>query len=719
MSQIAPGLRRKPESFTLRLAGSGLLAWLTVVLLVALIYARPTFANPIQTPHVQAHLVSEFAAAQPEQPFWVALRLTIRDGWHTYWRNPGDSGLATTIDWTLPEGFTASAIHWPYPERIPVGPLMNFGYHGEVWLLVQIQPPATLAEAEPVTLQAHAQWLVCEEDCIPEEGVLRLTLPVSAESAPLDPRWSEGFVATRRALPQPNPWPASFHVTADALTLELDAGPSAGNIAELTFFPAEDGIVDHAAPQTVQRDGSILRLTAARGGASALPEPLPGVFVLQERLDDGEPVVHAFTLAASHAEPAPPLAYPVLAQSLLLALLGGVLLNLMPCVFPVLSLKALGLARHAHESPGAVRAHGLAYTAGVLVCFALVAGVLIALRAAGEQIGWGFQLQSPMFVALLAYFMFALALSLSGVFEIGGRLMGVGGHWADRPGYSGSFATGALAVVVATPCTAPFMGAALGFALTQPWSISLTVFLALGLGLALPYLLLSFSPALLRFLPRPGPWLERGKQLLAFPLYATAAWLVWVLSQQAGPDGVAAALAGMILIAFAIWLAQTVRAAGRGWRLTGRVGAAVALVLALGLTRLPATGPEAGYVASQPSSAVAWEPFSPARLAELQAAGQPVFVNFTAAWCITCLVNERVALSSARVALELADREVVALKADWTHRDPVITSALATFGRGGVPLYLLYAPEATEPVILPQILTEALLLQTLENLPTL
>ena len=716
MPIIALGLRGKSETVTPGSTGFRPLSWLAVILLSGLLHAFPTFANPVQTPHVQAHLVSEVAAAQPGQPFWVALRLTMRDGWHTYWRNPGDSGLATTIDWTLPEGFTASEIHWPYPERIPVGPLMNYGYHGEVWLLTQIQPPPTLAEVEPLTLQAHARWLVCEEDCIPEEAVLRLTLPVGAESAPLDPRWSEGFAATRRALPQPNPWPTFFQATADALTLELNAGPSTGNIAELTFFPAEDGIIDHAAPQTIQRDGSTVRLTVARGAAPELPEPLAGVFVLQERLDDGKPVVHAFTLAASHAEPATPLAYPVLAQSLLLALLGGMLLNLMPCVFPVLSLKALGLARHAHESPGAVRAHGLAYTAGVLVCFALVAGILIALRAAGEQIGWGFQLQSPMFVALLAYFMFALALSLSGVFEIGGRLMGIGGNWADRPGYSGSFATGALAVVVATPCTAPFMGAALGFALTQPWLVSLTVFLALGLGLALPYLLLSFSPALLRFLPRPGPWLERGKQLLAFPLYATAAWLVWVLSRQAGPDGVAAALAGMILIAFAIWLARTVRAAGRGWRLTGRAGAAVALLLALGLTRLPNADFEPAQAATSPSSAVAWEPFSPARLEELQAAGRPVFVNFTAAWCITCLVNERVALSSARVALEMADREVVALKADWTHRDPVITATLAAFGRGGVPLYLLYSSQATEPVILPQILTEALVLQNLQTL---
>lgn len=716
MPEIALGLRRKPESFTLRLAGSGLLAWLTVVLLVALAYARPTFANPVQTPHVQAHLVSEFAAAQPGQPFWVALRLNMRDGWHTYWRNPGDSGLATTIDWTLPEGFTASAIHWPYPERIPVGPLMNFGYHGEVWLLVQIQPPATLVEAEPVTLQAHAQWLVCEEDCIPEEGVLRLTLPVSAESAPLDPRWSEGFAATRRALPQPNPWPASFHVTADALTLELDAGPSTGNIAELTFFPAEDGIIDHAAPQAVQRDGSTVRLTAARGAASALPEPLTGVFVLQERLDDGEPVVHAFTLAASLAEPAPTLAYPVLAQSLLLALLGGVLLNLMPCVFPVLSLKALGLARHAHESPGAVRAHGLAYTAGVLVCFALVAGALIALRAAGEQIGWGFQLQSPGIVALLAYLFFLIGLNLMGYFEVGGSLMSTGEGLASRGGLSGSFFTGVLATVVAAPCTAPFMASAIGFALTQSWLASLLVFAALGAGMAAPYLLLCYWPGLLQRLPRPGPWMARLKEALAFPMFASLIWLLWVVSQQAGSTGVLVVMSGMLALGFALWLLRVTSRPG-----ARRTAIVIGVLLAAGALYLPFTlqtiriGEQAVADSAKRGAGPMWEPYSEARLAELRE-DHPVFVNFTAAWCITCKVNEAVALDRAAVRQAFEGKNVRYLKGDWTNEDPVITVALARYQRNGVPLYLLYRPGADRAEVLPQILTESVVLDAIEGL---
>lgn len=692
------------------------LAWLVFLLLAALIFSGPTAANPVTIPNVRAQLIGEVAAIQAGQPFWVGLRLKIREGWHIYWRNPGDSGLATTLAWTLPAGFTAGEIHWPYPERIPVGPLMNFGYHGEVLLPVQIQPPKSPPDRETLALQARADWLVCQEDCIPEGADLRLTLPVNSDPVPMDTRWTGLFAATRRLLPLPAPWPVSFSGDERTLTLNLASGPATGRIAAVEFFPLQDGVIEHAAPQVLSQGEQDLRLTVARGTDPDPAEPLAGVIVLRERRDDGDPTTHAFTVEAPRAAPpSPAAAGPGLLQALLLALLGGLLLNLMPCVFPVLSLKAMNLARHAHEAPGAVRAHGLAYAAGVLTCFTLLALALIALRAAGQQIGWGFQLQSPAFVTLLAYLLFVLGLSLSGAFTFGGSLMGIGSAWADRPGHAGSFATGVLAVVVATPCTAPFMGAALGFALTQNWLVSLTVFQALGMGLALPYLALSFSPGLLRLLPKPGPWLERGKQLMAFPLYATAAWLVWVLGRQVGPDGVAAALTGMILLAFAFWLAQATRPAGPRWRLAGRLGSVLALALALGLTRWLGGG-DATPAARSDSSALVWESFSPARLAELQAAGRPVFVNFTAAWCITCLVNERVALNSVRVAAELAARGVTVLKADWTHRDPAITRTLASFGRGGVPLYVLYPPQPAQPVILPQLLTESLMLQTLQTL---
>lgn len=691
------------------------------VLLIPLLLSGPVRANPVTTAHAQVELISETTAIQAGQPFWLAFRLTAQPGWHTYWRNPGDSGLATRLTWTLPPGFSAGEIQWPYPERVAVGPLMNFGYHGAVALLTQIQPPPTLAAGQALSVRVRGDWLICQEDCIPEEAVLELSLPVSAEPAPPDPRWSVLFAATRRLLPVAAPWSAHYRLTPEALALSLDAGPAVERVTAVEFFPFADGVIEHAAPQTLRRAGAELQLSVARGTLQELPPTLAGVVVVREQLEDGAVSASAFTLAAAPAPTSaatPTFSGLQLAQMLILALLGGLLLNLMPCVFPVLSLKALGLAQHAHHAPGAVRAHGLAYVAGVLLCFALIAALLIALRAVGQQLGWGFQLQSPSFITLLAYLLFALGLSLSGVFHLGDRLMGVGSAWADRPGYGGSFATGALAVVVATPCTAPFMGAAVGFALTQPWWVSLSVFEFLGLGLALPYLALSLWPTLLRFLPRPGAWLERAKQLLAFPLYATAAWLVWVLSQQAGPDGVAVVLAGMILIAFAIWLGQSSRDAGQRSQRLGRIGATLALLLALALAWWPSVeNPDASSAsAAAVTSSLPSEPFSAARVAELRAAGQPVLVNFTAAWCITCLVNERVALSSARVAEALRAQNVAYLKGDWTRRDPAITAALAEFGRAGVPLYVLYRPGAAEPTILPQLLTESLLLETLQSL---
>lgn len=688
------------------------------LILVMLISASLAVANPVATANAEAQLISEVSAVQPGRPFWVALRLQMREGWHTYWRNPGDSGLATTIAWTLPAGFQVGEILWPYPERIPAGPLLNYGYHGEVYLLTQLQPLDAVGSIAPLTLQAHANWLICKEDCIPEEAMLTLTLPVSTAFPPVDQRWADAFAKTRQALPKPSPWPVSFTTTPDTLTLNVAvAGLPATRIKDLWFFPWEDGIIEHAASQTAHGGEAGISLTMVRGTLRDKPlASLQGTLVFQEALDGG-PVTHAVAIEAIPTAGAGASSTPSLAKAVLLGFLGGILLNLMPCVFPVLSIKALSFVQQAHQAPREVRWHGLAFTAGVLVCFTMIAGMLIALRAGGAQIGWGFQLQSPVFVTLLAYLLFAMALSLSGVFTLGSTLMGVGGSLATRPGYSGSFATGALATLVATPCTAPFMGTALGFALTQPWLVSLAIFQALGLGMALPYLLLSFSPALRRFLPRPGPWLERFKEMLAFPLYATAAWLVWVLSLQTGSAGVAVALTGMILLAFAAWLVRATAAAGPRWYWAARLGAGAAMVLALVLVRLPAaTGPTVSQAPGLTQQGVAWEPFSKERLAELQAENRPVLVNFTAAWCITCLVNERVALNSPRVAGSLAGKGVAYLKADWTSRDPVITQMLASFGRSGVPLYVLYPSQKAQSVILPQLLTETLLLQAIQEL---
>jgi len=464
-------------------------------------------------------------------------------------------------------------------------------------------------------------------------------------------------------------------------------------------------VIEHAAPQRVRVDAAGLSIEAARGQLpEAVAGPVDGVLVLTERLD-GVSSRQAFSV---RAEPAGAAVW-LLLRALGLALAGGLVLNLMPCVLPVLSVKALALVTHGSST----RAHGWAYTAGVLASFAVVAGTLIALRAAGEQIGWGFQLQSPVFVTMLAYVLFAMGLALSGVYVVGGRLAGVGQGLAERPGCAGSFFTGALAAVAATPCTAPFMGAAVGFAVTQPWASALLVFEALGLGMALPYLALTQAPAWRRFLPRPGAWMRTFEQFLAFPLYASVAWLVWVLSRQAGPNGVAAALAGLVLLALAAWLFGAAGDA-RGMR-RHALRAAVALLVLAAVAVAPLAGSTAPAGAAR--RAAGDEAWSARRVAQLRAEGRPVFVNVTAAWCITCLVNERVALRSAGVADAFARRNVAVLKADWTSRDPAITEVLGTFGRSGVPLYLLYPPAAAgAPTVLPQILSESAVLEALERI---
>ncbi|HYC05971.1 MAG TPA: protein-disulfide reductase DsbD domain-containing protein [Azospirillaceae bacterium] len=688
--------------------------WSALLALLAL--AGPALANPVRTENVEAELSAEPAAVAPGQPFWVALTHRIRPGWHTYWINPGDSGLPTTIEWTLPQGWTAGPIVWPAPERHPVGPLMNFGYHGEVHLLVQVTPAANAPAGGTAPLRAKADWLVCEEICIPESAELALDVPVAASPAVPTAAMAKRFADARAALPTPSPFTASLVPGTDAHRLKVAvSGIEGGALRDAFFYPEQDSLMEAAAPQALTVDAEGLTL-AIKPGFKPPAAPVRGVLELVEEID-GKPVRRSLALeptlgaAGAGTTAAADTAGLPIWQAALLALLGGIVLNLMPCVFPVLSLKALALV---HEDGRTARRDALAYTAGVLASFALIAGVLLALRAGGAQIGWGFQLQSPLFVAVLAHVLFLLGLSLSGVFTVGGGIMGVGQGLASRGGMAGSFFTGVLATLVATPCTAPFMGAAIGFALLQPWPVALGVFLALGLGLALPFLLLAFVPGFRRMLPKPGLWMERMKQVLAFPLYASAAWLVWVLSIQAGPQAVAGVLAGMVILAFAAWLYGITRHSSAGWRHGGATVAVLALAGAVLLARAPeAASPDT----TQAAAGEGWERFSETRLAELTGEGRPVFVNFTAAWCITCLVNERAVLSTGPVKAAFADRNVTYLKGDWTNRDAEISRVLERFGRNGVPLYLVYLPGKAEPLILPQILTEGAVLEALSGLP--
>jgi thiol:disulfide interchange protein DsbD len=682
-------------------------------LLLGLLLTTPALAvesEAVRSPRATATLVTDVAAVAPGQEFQAGLRLRLAPGWHSYWRNAGDAGAAPEIAWTLPEGASAGPFAWPAPERIPYGPLVNFGYKDEVLLPLRIAVPAGLAPGEAFTLTAEASWLVCADVCIPEEGSFRLTLPV-AESPIPSPLTTELFEAAAARLPRALPWTAQAGVSAAAeapgrASLTLAAtGLTSEMVRDAFFFPNAPGLIDNTAPQPLAlRDGTLTL------GLALLPGVAPAVLEGTLLLHDAGGQRAAFEIAAAATGPASSPGGMGLWQAMLLALAGGLVLNLMPCVFPVLAMKAMALARLGGAARGTIRLHAAAYTAGVLVSFAAIGGLLVALRAAGMAAGWGFQFTEPAFVAAMAWLMLAVGLNLSGVFAFGGTV-GAGQAVAGRGGLLGAFATGGLAVLLATPCTAPFMAAALGAAMVMPPAATMAVFLALGLGLALPYALLGLFPGLARALPRPGAWMERLRQALAFPIYGTAAWLVWVLALQVGPDGVLFGLAGAVVLAAGLWGLGLAQRAGAGrWRIAGVTAAGVAVLVALAL--LPRLSASPAIAAAADATA---EPWSAARVEALRAAGRPVFVNATAAWCITCQVNDRVALRAAAVRDAFAARDVAYLKADWTRGDPAIGALLREHGREGVPLYLYWAPGAAAPQVLPQILTEGLVIGALNG----
>ena len=490
--------------------------------------------------HVAVSLVAETRSIVPGQPFHLALRQLIEPGWHTYWSNPGDSGLPTTIDWTLPPDYKAGPIVWPTPGRFTVGPVVDYGYQGDILLPVTIDVPAQLPLGSNVTISAHASWLACSDTCIPEDAPVSLSVPVAA-SAEADPVWADALAMTRAQTPAPNPFATAARAEDDKFILHVATG-DATRLRDVMFFPADANVIDNDAPQSISADSAGLTLTLLRDLSKPAPATLNGILVFRD-LAAAEGVSGAISIstAVQFAVGGGSTALGFLG-ALLLALAGGIVLNLMPCVLPVLAIKVFGLVEHARVSAREVRLQGVAYTAGVLLSFAAIGAVLIAVRSAGAEIGWGFQLQSPLFVAAMIYVLFAVGLNLSGVFTIGERMGGFGLGLATRESYAGSFWTGALATLVATPCTAPFMAAAIGYAITQPWYKSLAIFEAVGLGLALPYAAIAFGPGLRRFLPKPGMWMLRLKQILAFPVYGTAVWLAYVLSIEAGAEVAAADL---------------------------------------------------------------------------------------------------------------------------------------------------------------------------------
>jgi thiol:disulfide interchange protein/DsbC/DsbD-like thiol-disulfide interchange protein len=770
----------------------------SAIALLALAVAPNAVAAPVEQPHILVELLSETETLQPGQDLSVALRLAPQPGWHVYWQNPGETGLPPKLTWSLPEGFAASELQWPHPDRIDTPPYAAFGYKGVAFLPATITTPENLEPGSTVKLTGKANWLVCQtESCVPGRAELELVMQVEGTQPHPDSRWIEQFVEARSRMPLPlDDWKVTaWNTTVDSeprIIVELIAPEGLDpQFQDVDVFPMSKNLLDYVGPHPVTTvpgglrinakpfadlDGPVEHLnavlvadgawdfegkvTAAQisvavqattpAGAAAFTVPTPSVGtdapiaatkpvapvgaptapVASETSVGTTAGMESGTTANANVPITTPL--PVAVQStslpfaLLLAFLGGLILNLMPCVFPVLSLKILGFVQIAHNDASQIRRHGAAFGFGVLVSFWFLAALLLILRAGGLELGWGFQLQSPLFVAAMIFVLFAMALNLLGVFEVGTSLTGVAGRFEGREGYSGSFASGALATVLATPCTAPFMGTALGFALTQPPVASLAVFTSLGVGMAAPYVLLSWFPSTLARLPRPGAWMETFKQAMAFPLLATAVWLIWVFGQQVGNDSVVRLLAALVVMGLAAWMggrrqfARTSKGSGALGRMAVAVTAALALYLGVSAASFPSTiacAADCDLSAIDQAGPRSWIPYSDKRLADLRSSGRPVFVDFTAAWCLSCKVNETVTFSSDEVWSRIGDLNMAMLKADWTNGSPEITRALERFGRQSVPLYVVYPPGAdAQPILLPEIINPSIFLDGLAEL---
>jgi len=705
---------------TTRFVSAALLAAASILLPFGATAQTPA-KSVVTTERVRAELIAHAPdGIAAGKQVWVGLQLTHQPEWHTYWKNSGDSGLPTQMQWTLPAGVVAGDIAWPLPKKIPIGNLANYGYEGTVLLPVPltITPefnPSLLAGDLDVKLKA--QWLVCRTECIPEDGDLTIKIPVKSTTAAN----GAAFHAAFDAQPKPLASDSKVQVEGNAINVSVAGLPAALRGKTLEFFPETGEVIETAGKWTQAWQGDTwtarVPLSAQR---AASPAVMPIVLALgnqgwrAEAKVIGQWPAAAGGAAAASLSPslqaalrggagssgtgavAPTAASITLVAELIGALLGGLILNLMPCVFPILAIKVVGFTRHADDRRGH-RIAGLAYTAGVIASFAALGALMLALRAAGEQLGWGFQLQSPAVVAALAALFTLIGLNLAGLFEFGAFLPSSVASLEARHPVVNAFLSGVLAVAVASPCTAPFMGASLGFALGLPAAQALLLFAVIGIGMALPYLAASLVPAFARLLPRPGEWMNTFRRFMAFPMFATVAWLVWVLGQQSGIDGAGALLALLVALSMVVW-ALTLH--GRARTIIAAISIACLALLAW------AAGPHITTPPPQQSarSDGVWQAWEPGRVDQLLASGQPVFVDFTAAWCVTCQYNKKTTLERPEVLADFAGRNVAMLRADWTRRDPAITAALAQLGRNGVPVYVFYARNRA-PVVLSEVLS--------------
>jgi thiol:disulfide interchange protein DsbD len=678
--------------------------------------------------HLHVQLVVPEKVLMAGTPTDAGLYFKLESGWHVYWKNAGDSGEPPRIDWTLPTGITASPLQFPAPKRLPLGPLMDFGYEDEVLFPLTFSADKTAKTGEAV-LHAKVKWLVCREVCIPGKAELESSAFVidhPMKDSPVPGPDQALFERLSTGLPRPLPTTAIavFVQSPTGFVLAVETGQRE---TSAVFFPEDQDILDNPSPQKLTPTGKGFMLDLKKdANLTAKVQQLKGVLELSggRYYEISATPSQSFGVERIVSSPGggPAFSLGALVKVAALAFLGGLLLNLMPCVFPVLFLKGLALVNSGSEQRRQLRAHGLVYTAGILVSFWALVALLLGLRAAGATLGWGFQFQSPIFLALMAGLLFFLGLSLAGQFEIGLTLTSAGGSLAAKQGYTGSFFTGVLAVVVATPCTAPFMGAAIGYALAQPAAVTFAVFTAIALGLAAPYFALTLQPAWTRLLPRPGAWMEVLRQAVSVPIFATVIWLAWVLASAYGAAVLAALLASFLLLAIAGWFLG--RWPAKRW------STAVAVLIVVGViaisvaapsqlaSPLPTLTPQDALALSKlPSLQNGWQPWSAEAVTRYQSQGRPVFVDFTASWCLSCQVNERVALQQPQVQQAFQSANVVLLKADWTRYDDSITHALTGLGRNGVPAYALYAPGQTDPQLLPEVLTPGIVTDALAKLP--
>src|SRR5271163_979762 len=666
---------------------------------------------PVQAPHLSVALISALDGIHPGSSLQAGLYFKLDKGWHVYWSNAGDSGEPPKIKWTLPEGITADPMQFPVPQQLPLGPLMDYGYENQVVFPILLHAADSLKPGAKVEATAKVNWLVCREVCIP--GKAELTLPLSIDD-PATPgnEMAQGLIQSfQQRLPQPLPpdVKASFAATPTGFSVAVLTGKKE---TSAQFFPYDESQIANAAKQQIKPLKNGIQIEIQKDeNLKTTPATLHGLVVFP----DGRAFDVQFPQGVLPAEAAET-GFAQVLRIAGFAFLGGIILNLMPCVFPVLFIKGLALMQSSGEERKRMRAHGLVYTLGIVAAFWAVVAVLLVLRAGGRQLGWGFQFQSPGFIAVMALLLFFLALSLAGMFEIGLSLTSAGSGLASKQGYTGSFFTGVLARDVATPCTAPFMGAAIGFALAQSAGVTFAIFTALALGLAAPYLLLSFNPGWTRLLPRPGAWMEVLKQATAVPIFATVIWLVWVYAVSAGVNALLGLLGGFLLLAIAGWVLGRWPAKGFASLVAAMVGLA-ALALPIYAAQKYGSVPDAVTNKAATQGPSTWEPFTPQLVENYRAQGKPVLVDFTASWCLSCQVNERVVLDREDVQKRLHDSGIALVRADWTRHDETIAQTLAALGRSGVPTYVLYSGTAGEPPqILPEVLTTGIIFDALDGL---